>query len=255
MSRKIMNNRISLKDFAMELNVTITEEYRYNCGHSEYEEFDMDFAHLYTIDEFDDFYIDEESAELILVKNIDIDCDLCELAGYSNKGSDYIEKVYCRDMPSPIGFENVTKYHGLAAYSGAYKSYEIKENAIDVVNNPEWEICCATRAIGPVGLVIDGKVLVASNIDLCTEIDKNGRYFVMSDKRRDRAGRGIINDASQLEKKWDHDEIVVTDNKVAAIWIKDWAIDDFKDTADELCELFNVKLEVIETEAEYDDGL
>ena len=257
LSRKIMNNRISVKDFAMELNVTITEEYKYNCGHNEYEELDMDQAHIYTIDEFDSFYIDEESAELILVRNIDTECDLCELMGHSNKSSNYTEKVYCSDMPSPVGFENVTKYHGVAAYSGAYCSYDAKENAIDVFNNLEWEICCATRAIGPIGLVIDGKVLVASNVDLCTEIDKtNGkRFFVMSDSKRDRACRGIINDASQIEKKWDHDEIVVTDNKVVAIWIKDWAIDEFKDTADELCKLFNVKLEVIETEEEYDDGL
>ena len=252
LNRKIMENRISIKDFAMEMNITITEEYRYTCGHHEYEQLDMDEAHIYTIDEFDSFYIDEESNELIVVRNIDKECDLCELMEmeHSNKSSKYTEKIYCSDMPSPVGFESVTKYHGVAAYSGAYCSYEAKENAIDVFNNPEWEICCATRAIGPVGLVVDGDVLVASNVDLCTTIDDNNgkRYFIVSDDKRSRACRGIINYAYQIEKKWDHDEIVTTNNKVARVWIKDWAKEQFEDLANELCEMFNVELEIIVTE-------
>ena len=258
LSRKIMENRISVKDFAMEMNITeAIEAYVFECGHTEYEEFDLDFAHHHTIDEFDSFEINENN-ELVLIRHTSGLCEECEWKqGMKGMGQKLEQVIYCEDMPRPEGFDNVVKYHGLAAYSGTKEATGAEENAIAIQENPEWQICCSTRPIGPIGLVIEGTTITASNVDLYTRVDlENGkRYFVITDDKHDRACRGIIHSASQLEKKWDHDEIVTQNNSIARVWIKDWAIEDFGDLANELCEIFNVKLEMIETEEEYDDGL
>ena len=258
LNRKRLENRITLKGFVEAIEITsIVEAYVFECGHTEYEEFDIEFGHLYTIDEFDGFEINEETKELKLYRNTRGQCEECEWL-YSNFREDeieYFERIYCDEMPQPEGFEHVVKYHGLAAYSGSHTPKHAIENAKELIANPSWEVCCSTRPIGPIGLVIDGITITASNVDLCTHVDVNNgrRYYEVDSDSNNRASRGIIHYAYQLQKKWDHDEIVTKDNKPAAIWIKDWAIEDFKDAADILCEEYNLELVIIKTEEDVPD--
>ncbi len=255
MLNKRLENRITVKDLAEELGLTdIIEYYHFDCGHAEPEEIEMCFAHHYTVDEFDSFEIDKEYSTLVLHRKTWGQCEKCDILGQANRLNINAEKIYCSDMPRPEGFENVTLYHGLAAYSGTFSPESAKENAINLINNPSWEVCCSTRAIGPIGLIISGTVITASNIDLCSMIDmNNGRRFFEITENDHRAYKGIIHYADQLKKEWDHDEIVVKDNNITAIWVKDWA-EDFMEVANELSKEYNVPVIVIGTEEEYDDG-
>ncbi len=258
MLNKRLENRITLKDFAEAIKAEeIVESYDFECGHSEYEEIEICFAHHYTIDEFDSFEIceGEEGKSLVLHRKTWGQCTDCDIFGPTNRLDKDAEKIYCSDMPRPEGFETVTKYHGLAAYSGTFSPDKAIDNAKDLINNPSWEICCSTRPIGPIGLVINGTVITASNVDLCSMIDRNnGKRFFEVSKDDHRACKGIIHYAYQLKKQWDHDEIVTKDNTVVAVWVKDWASDEFRKYADELCKQYNVPMTIIETEEEYDDG-
>lgn len=257
MSKKRLENRITVKDFAEAIKaIEVLEVYSFECGHTESDEFDTDFAHLYTIDEFDSFEIQEtaEGKTLLLYKRTWGQCTDCDIFGQINRQDINAEKIYCSDMPRPEGFDSITKYHGLAAYSGTFSPDKAIDNAIDLINNPSWEICCSTRAIGPIGLTISGTVITASNVDLCSsiDIDTGKRFFeVVEDDYR--AWKGIIHYADQLKKQWDHDEIVTKDNIVVEVWIKDWALDEFKTHAEKLCKLYNLPLTVIGTEEEYDN--
>lgn len=256
LNKKLLENRITVKDFAEALGLSeIVESYDFECGHSEYEELEIDFAHHYTIDEFESFEIDEEYNSLVLHIKTWGQCTNCDIFGPTNRLDKDAEKIYCSDMPKPEGFENVVLYHGLAAYSGTFSPDKAIDNAIDLINNPNWEVCCSTRPIGPIGLTITGTVITASNIDLCSIIDKtNGKRFFEVSEDDHRACRGIIHHASQLAKKWDHDEIVTTDNIAVAVWIKDWASEEFRNYANKLCAMYNIPLIVVGTEEEYDDG-
>lgn len=163
---------------------------------------------------------------------------------------------FCND-PSlkPVGFESVVLYHGIAAYNfdddEEVSAYDYYSRVVDIIRNPQWEICCSTRCIGHIGIVAKGEVLCASNADLFTEIDcKTGlRYF---DKTRHRA-RHLIYDAKDLDPTvWSHDEIVTRDNKPTAIWVYSGASNTIKNYAIYIAKLLKIDCitvdEVLEVE-------
>lgn len=138
--------------------------------------------------------------------------------------------IYCDTLPAPIGFEKIVKYHGIAAYNidglGTAGDYLCRIQSI--INNPEWQICCSTKPIGPIGIIVDAEVICASNSDLYTYIDhSNGRRYFNKDRYR---ASHLIYDAKDLDPTvWSHDEIVTKNSVPAAVWVFDRASKEIKE--------------------------
>lgn len=214
-----------------------------------------EFAEEVLVNEFNRRYVDEfkyftiEDKMITLYKDMPVCLD-CELG----------EKIYCLDMPRPVGFENVTKYHGIVALSRDDLEQGI-QHLKKVTTNPLYETCCATTPIGPIGVIFDAEVITASNLDLYTHVDNKGRYFDLREYRD--AYYGIIHYADQLgdydtEDSYcyeDNDELVTINNKITAIWIKDNVSNRYREAAKQLAIEYNVDVQIIKNEARHDDYL
>lgn len=152
-------------------------------------------------------------------------------------------KVYCEDMyaqQQPKGFDDVVLYHGINAFF-ASKSY--RSSFLGVYKSPNWQICTSTKPLGMLGVTVRGRVLIASNIDLFSGIDRDNnckRYF-------DKEGiRHLVYDYKDLELHEDdneeNNEIVIDNTVVTGIWITSDANDNLKDLAKELSETYNLPL-------------
>ena len=160
-------------------------------------------------------------------------------------------KTYMKDLPRPVGFEDVYKMHGIIAY--LRNDYtQAKEHLYKVLNNKEYETCCSTEAIGMVGVVLDGTVICASNCDLGSKVDSNGRYYYAHSDE----AKYIINNADDMTFGTDgmNDELVTIDNTLVAVWYKEHASNSEKELARELAAYYNVELiEEPMTEADKED--
>lgn len=212
---------------------------QFSCGCTE-------FMFYYTLKEFKEKYADANisftydlddaapdfATDVEVIISVDYMCPDC---------MDKNSRVYCDTCVAPQGFESVTKYHGIAAYN----SYTMKSvgdyfvRCQNIKDHPEWQICCSSRPIGEIGVVIDGDVLCASNMDLYTEIDPdNGRRYF--DGSRYRATH-LVNYANELDSTvWSHDEIVTHNNTIRYVWVYDQASQAIKDYGKFIAKLFKV---------------
>lgn len=161
------------------------------------------------------------------------------------------ERIYCDSMPRPRGFKNMELFHGLYAYCSrdhivSESSYAF-DNFLGIYDHSEWQICCSTSAIGNIGLVVTGDVITASNIDLYTRVDEEGRrYYTKTSHQDDRATRGIIMSASELcTFRNTHSEMVVQNTCIKAVWVQSNASDDVILTAEHIAEEYNIELRFI----------
>lgn len=196
------------------------------------------------VDEYSYFFIDEKHDRLVLVEYAYDECFECEESQYDTP------KIYCSDMPKPVGFENVVKYHGIVALSRQNLEAGIK-HLRKVVTTPSYETCCATAPIGAIGAILNGDVITASNKDLYSQVDysKGKRYFELEEEGD--AYYGIVHYADQLRPA-DTDgamycnELVTINNSVECIWVKIWATEEEKRAAIELSEFYEVELMIID---------
>lgn len=231
----------------------ICERTIYTCGHvddklwmKELNEYDAPkdfideilsgyFNTMY-IDEFDYFTTDNDTLTLITYE--ESQCYTCEFEP---------DRIYCLDMPRPVGFEEVIKYHGITALSRTDLDRGIK-HLDKVLNDPMYETCCATVAIGPIGAIVDAEVITASNEDLYSHIDKyrGQRYFDLEENGD--AYNGIIHYADQLTelKEECNNELVTINHEIKTMWVKIWACDKYLEAAVMLAEKYNVDLIIIE---------
>ena len=200
------------------------------------------------IDRYSKRYVDDyyywtfEDGVLTLISYIDDECYKCEYMP---------ERIYCLDMPRPEGFENVVKYHGITALSRTNLEQGIA-HLVKVVNDPNYQTCCATVAIGAIGVILDGDVITASNKDLYSQVDryKGGRYIELEEEGD--AWYGIIHYADQLEEpeEGENNEMVTINNVISKVWVKSWAGNRFRKAAIELAAKYGVELIVIDEEEE-----
>ena len=197
------------------------------------------------VDEYDYFYIGSFDTLVLVtyVKGQCPDCE-CEVDEFNP------EKIYCMDMPRPVGFDSVIKYHGIVALSRCNLNQGI-DHLHKVVNTPLYETCCASAPIGALGAILDGKVVTASNEDLYSHVDRsNGQRYFELEEFGD-AYEGIIHYADQLRSA-DTDgahpcnELITINNSVNSIWVKIWATAEEKKAAVELAEYYNVELIIID---------
>lgn len=196
------------------------------------------------VDEYDYFFIDERHDSLVLVEYANDECFECEESQYETP------KIYCSDMPRPVGFENVVKYHGIVALSRQDLDAGIK-HLRKVVTTPSYETCCATAPIGAIGAILNGDVITASNKDLYSQVDysEGKRYFELEEEGD--AYYGIIHYANQLRPANTDgamycNELITINNSVDCIWVKIWATEEEKRAAIELAEFYEVELMIID---------
>jgi hypothetical protein len=143
--------------------------------------------------------------EIHVFNNLKTKCDICAPA-----------VQYCDELPKPIGFDNRYYFHGTMAYNHCTIE-EAMQRILDVKDNPSWQICCSTRHLGPCGIIVKGDVIAVSNIDLCSDIDDNGRRYY--DARHWRANSMVYSLKDIDNTKWHHNEIIVKDHYIAALWV------------------------------------
>ena len=232
----------TLESFDEDIIIIITVDikefitYEYKCGDDE-DRYDTEECYFYSVDEFlnyvgnfdgkislniskRDSIISGEimlDVNMVVEKTVQVDevCDTC--------GQFYDEQGNYKEGGVDKLFDCKIWSHGLATgFSGRLTSEEIKKRAIEVAQNPEWQICCSDKSqrIGGIGLYVQGHVLYASNVDLWSSVDYKGhRTFNMSDWRAD----GLITSLDEYSlKEWDHNEVILTNYKIVGIWIKDW---------------------------------
>lgn len=153
------------------------------------------------------------------------------------------KKIYCEDMyakQQPKGFDDVTLYHGINAFFAA-KSY--RSSFLGVYKSPKWQICTSTKPLGMLGVTVRGRVLIASNFDLFSGIDRdnnNKRYF---DKRDI---DNLVYDYKDLllheDDNEENNEIVIDNTVVTGVWITSDASDKLKELAKELADTYDLPL-------------
>lgn len=150
-------------------------------------------------------------------------------------------RTYCDQGPKPVGFENITLYHGIAAFNVASTMSvgDYMSRITDIIRHPEWQICCSTKPLGLIGISVKGDVLCASNADLYTEIGVNGRRYY--DARRYRATH-LIYDAKDLDDSvWSHNEIVTRNNEIRWVWVHESASTELKNQGKFIAKILQVK--------------
>lgn len=234
---------------------TLIEMVVYSCGCDEvrlplddyYEPIDGDLEEYfedYLVYKYAEDYdeIETTKSSLILVIRTEAKCRDCKQG-----------KVYMSSLPKPVGFEDVMLFHGILAYQRQANDYEgAKQHLNKVLTIPTYETCCSTEALGQVGVVLEGTVVLASNCDLCSGTDEKGRFFYKNNVDMSH----IIYDADYLTFGTDgmNDEIVTKENKIKAVWMKENANDEERALAEELAALYNVELMIEElTEADKND--
>ena len=152
-----------------------------------------------------------------------------------------MSRIYCDEIKREVkGFENVILYHGFNAF---FKSRPIIECFKDILAHPEYEICTSTKWLGLIGITVVGDILVASNYDLLSGIDRennNRRYF------DEKQMSYLVYDYADLELHEDDDEenneIVLTNTKITGIWVTCDASNKHKEFAKKVAEKYNLPL-------------
>ena len=152
-----------------------------------------------------------------------------------------MSRIYCDEIKREVkGFENVVLYHGFNAF---FKSRPIIECFKDILAHPEYEICTSTKWLGLIGITVVGDILVASNYDLLSGIDRennNRRYF------EEKQMKYLVYDYADLELHEDDDEenneVVITNTKITGIWVTSDASNKHKEFAKKVAEKYNLPL-------------
>ena len=145
---------------------------------------------------------------------------------------------YCDELQKPLGFDDRYYFHGTMAYNHCTIE-ESMQRILDVNSNPSWQICCSTRPLGPCGIMVKGDVIAVSNIDLCSQLDDNGRRYY--DAGHWRASSMVYSLKDIDNTKWHHNEIVVRDHYIASLWVNEDAPTEVAIAISDLAKKLNVR--------------
>ena len=168
---------------------------------------------------------------------------------------DESDVVYASEFKNKTSnkFNELIWAHGLCAYNGGKNPIVCAQG---IVNNPQWEICCAKEdeLIGPFGIYVKGDVECVSNADLVSMINIFTGQRGMDMKRSERRAKGIIYNPEELQKGiHSHGETILQQAQVVGMWVKDWYLEEsmeFKRNMEELDKIKNIlgldKYEIVE---------
>lgn len=111
--------------------------------------------------------------------------------------------------------DNMVWSHGLDAFTEECPSI----NGAKLNDNPEFQICCAhkDKPVGNIGFYVQGEVLCASNMDLHSAINEQGKR-----EFRNNVEREIICTKEEIDiDRHSHMEIILQNTKVLGIWVRD----------------------------------
>ena len=148
---------------------------------------------------------------------------------------DCINLVPCEDYADMYNeeWQDSVFHHGVAAFD---RSEDGIQRIIDLSTCTDLQICTSTEMIGGYGISLNGDVLIASNEDLWSTInhDTGKRFF-------DRSCHDVVEDVEELYRIFgDHNEVVLTNYSIEAIWCKDYIKSNIKDTLKELAKTLGV---------------
>ena len=227
------------KELAEYSQFYIYDAYRYECGcitkDSQYESFE-NLAYLIGYAKNFHNYVEEGGrAELRIVDgNICVvykkegDCPKCQSLQYDCSPEDTILQrgIYSHGLATGYGEKSRETFEGIKD--------KIARLIFDSQRKEENDYCVSwkTQCIGACGAFVRGKVTLASNIDLFSEINKKGwRVFDMSSWR----AKGLFLKREQLDLSvWDHTEFWVQPRNIVGFWFKDWFILDHPQEVAEL---------------------
>lgn len=148
---------------------------------------------------------------------------------------DCSSNVPCEDFENDYDEEwnESVFHHGVTAFN---KEIDGVQRIIDLNTCTDLQICTSTEMIGGYGISVNGKVLVASNEDLWSSINENtGKRYFNADEH------DIVCEISDLyDINGDHNEIVLTDYSIEAIWCKDYMSEEIKETLKSLADELDV---------------
>lgn len=128
----------------------------------------------------------------------------------------YVKDYYQMNKGLFEGFADRKWYHGFGAFFASKTPLERKFTRLIEDTNEEFEICTSSKGCGMCGVIVKGRVLLAASEDLCSGIDKNGRYF--DTKQIDE----LVLNYNDLEL-WEDDEeenneVIIDHVQVVGIW-------------------------------------
>lgn len=180
--------------------------------------------------------------KLVVIEEPDCKCEECKLG-----------KTYVKDMPILSSFNGMEFNHGIIAYQRDNTDLlGAKQHLNKVLNDSSYATCCSTECIGNIGAILVGDVRVASNCDLGSGVDSNGRYYNTNSKDAEY----LITTKEEMTYGVDgmNDEFITTNNNIRGIWYKEHASNVEKAFARDLAIYYDVKLiEVPMTEADIED--
>ena len=151
-----------------------------------------------------------------------------------------IRLAFASDFETLDKFEGYNWNHGLLAFNNG----DPVKNLASLLNHSEWEICCSFdgQYIGPVGISVTGETKIASNMDLFSEIEDEGRCFDTTSYR----ANYLINTPDDIDTTiCHHGEGIVTNIEVTKVWVKEYWYEENAHIVDELCEIADCSFIII----------
>lgn len=136
------------------------------------------------------------------------------------------DSIICEDELNVLdGFSNYTFTHGLCAFN----DYNNLSDRISTLINGNITICCgwSKQYIGPYGVYVQGKCIMASLYDLGSYIDDNGKRYI--DKLNCVPSGTITSPKEIILTNTVNGEALVKDYKITGIWIRKSSLNKFKD--------------------------
>ena len=151
-----------------------------------------------------------------------------------------MKKIYCDTLKGTVNqesFKGIKLFHGFNAFH-SFKPWEYKFNTL--MSHPERQICSSTKALGLMGVVVEGDILIASSYDLCSCVDGNRRYF------DEREMYNLVDNYEDLELHEDdpeeNNEIIITNVVIKGIWITSDAPNNVKVIAQKLAKEYDLPI-------------
>lgn len=140
---------------------------------------------------------------------------------------DYDDSIICEDELNVIdGFNNYTFTHGLCAFTDCGNL----SDRINTLINNDITICCGwnKQYIGPYGVYVQGKCIMASLYDLGSYVDDmNGKRYI---DKLDYISSGKITSPKEIIlTNTVNGEALVKDYKITGIWIRKSYLNVYKD--------------------------
>ena len=140
---------------------------------------------------------------------------------------DYDDSIICEDELNVLDeFNNYTFTHGLCAFN----DYNNLSDRINTLVNGDITICCgwSKQYIGPYGVYVQGKCIMASLYDLGSYIDDtNGKRYI---DKLDYVSSGTITSPKEIILTNSvNGEALVKDYKITGIWIRKSYLPAYKD--------------------------